>query len=373
MAVKFDPLHSTTGLWNRAHKRFAYLYFANGLKSQDIGRISTLCRKFSPIVADDSPYGIILDISGCAHLCKGEKMLLQQLNKQLTQLNLGTIQGAIAPTVWAAAALAQARPNSIVNHNEMPEVLFPLALTALRLSEQTFLSLDELGIASCGDLLALPQKSLAQRFGNQLISYLDELLGIRPTALDNVVEEKCWQIEKVLMEPARSTQHLMKAVTFALSELCTSLVEQQLGIIQLQLLFIGLDKKKYSFVIGVSEASLNLKKLMQLITLRLGTFNAGLGIESISLEALQTAPLSAEQMNLVKNLNNLAGKNSYSQALLDVTPAKAGAQGEAKSGILDPGLRRDDKSSKNTQLTDLADLLSTRLGEKSFFPTFPCE
>ncbi|MEM1388418.1 MAG: DNA polymerase Y family protein, partial [Pseudomonadota bacterium] len=62
--------------------------------------------KFSPWVAEDGRDGLIIDLTGCAHLFGGEETLLQRLEDDCTGLGL-SIQAGIADTVGAAWALAR--------------------------------------------------------------------------------------------------------------------------------------------------------------------------------------------------------------------------------------------------------------------------
>ena len=39
--------------------------------------IADWCDRFTPLVALDPPYGLFLDITGCAHLFGGEQALLE--------------------------------------------------------------------------------------------------------------------------------------------------------------------------------------------------------------------------------------------------------------------------------------------------------
>ncbi|MBP8231639.1 MAG: DNA polymerase Y family protein, partial [Rhizorhabdus sp.] len=55
-----------------------------------IEAIADGCDRYTPIVAIDPPDGILLDISGCAHLFGGEEALLADLRVRLERLGLTT-------------------------------------------------------------------------------------------------------------------------------------------------------------------------------------------------------------------------------------------------------------------------------------------
>ena len=49
-------------------------------------RLAGLCDRFTPLVALDPPHGLVLDISGCAHLFGGEAALRQEIGIRLRRL-----------------------------------------------------------------------------------------------------------------------------------------------------------------------------------------------------------------------------------------------------------------------------------------------
>uniref|UniRef100_UPI00147D3DC9 Y-family DNA polymerase n=1 Tax=Ruegeria arenilitoris TaxID=1173585 RepID=UPI00147D3DC9 len=62
--------------------------------------------KFSPWVAEEAPDGLIVDLSGCAHLFGGEEALLDVIETDCADMGL-SVQMGIADTLGAAWALAR--------------------------------------------------------------------------------------------------------------------------------------------------------------------------------------------------------------------------------------------------------------------------
>ncbi len=62
--------------------------------------------KFSPWVAEEPPDGLVVDLTGCAHLFGGEAALLAQAEADCADLGL-TVRAAVADTLGAAWALAR--------------------------------------------------------------------------------------------------------------------------------------------------------------------------------------------------------------------------------------------------------------------------
>src|SRR5262249_48915978 len=64
------------------------------------------CQRYTPLVALEPPDGILLDITGCAHLFGGEANLCDDLLARMTCWGFST-RIAIAGTIGAASALAR--------------------------------------------------------------------------------------------------------------------------------------------------------------------------------------------------------------------------------------------------------------------------
>jgi protein ImuB len=62
--------------------------------------------KFSPWVAEEAPEGLMIDLTGCAHLFGGEAALFAQVEEDCADLGL-TVRAGIADTPGAAWALAR--------------------------------------------------------------------------------------------------------------------------------------------------------------------------------------------------------------------------------------------------------------------------
>ncbi|MCU4651692.1 DNA polymerase Y family protein, partial [Roseibacterium sp. SDUM158016] len=62
--------------------------------------------KFSPWVAEEAPEGLMIDLTGCAHLFGGETALFAQVGQDCADLGL-TVRAGIADTAGAAWALAR--------------------------------------------------------------------------------------------------------------------------------------------------------------------------------------------------------------------------------------------------------------------------
>src|SRR6185437_13259387 len=90
------------------------------------------CLRYTPLVACDPPDGLLLDISGCAHLYGGERALTADLAARIARAGFAH-RIAVAGTIgaaWAAARFGRAEHHPC---GEERALLAPLPLSALRL------------------------------------------------------------------------------------------------------------------------------------------------------------------------------------------------------------------------------------------------
>ena len=117
-----------------------------------------------------SPDGLILDISGCAHLFGGEVRLPRSDSCALGS-RCGFRRAAVADTVGCAWAMAHSgdagRAFPPGGARQLAHAPPPVA--ALRLAPDTVALLGEVGLKRVGDLLDRPRAALAARFGAELI------------------------------------------------------------------------------------------------------------------------------------------------------------------------------------------------------------
>jgi protein ImuB len=150
------------------------------------------CGLYSPMVALDPPDGILLDITGCAHLWGGEQGLLADLTARLARQGF-TARIALAETPDKARALARHGGDVIaINRRTPPPAInpainearrayraevSPLPVAALDLPEDQALALRRAGLTSVGMVAERPRAAFAARFGQRMTTKLSRVLG----------------------------------------------------------------------------------------------------------------------------------------------------------------------------------------------------
>ncbi len=139
-------------------------------------RIADDCDRWTPLVALDGVDGLVLDITGCAHLFGGEAMMRQRVVEHLERHGLA-LHAVVAGTPEAARALARCGKGGVVPSGREADFVAPLPIAALDLPEESVTGLSRAGLKTIGDLAARPATPLAARFGEALVTRLRRTLG----------------------------------------------------------------------------------------------------------------------------------------------------------------------------------------------------
>ncbi len=124
--------------------------------------------RYCPWVGYEGEDGLVLDVTGAAHLWGGDAGMLTDMRMRANRaglelrLGLGETRGA----AWARA-----------HFGDEESVLTDLPVAALRLDDRMITALQRLGLRRIGDLTAAPRAPLARRFSPELIRRLDQALG----------------------------------------------------------------------------------------------------------------------------------------------------------------------------------------------------
>jgi protein ImuB len=136
-------------------------------------RLADGCARYSPIVAINAPDGLLIDITGCAHLFSGEAGLAADVEARLTRLGM-TLRHAVAATAEAAHALARYQTLPAADEGA---AIRRLPVAALRLDGEAETGLRRAGLKTIGDLAHRPAAALVARFGAEAATMLRRLLG----------------------------------------------------------------------------------------------------------------------------------------------------------------------------------------------------
>jgi len=128
--------------------------------------------------------GLLLETGASEQLFGGRAPLHRRIRRELDALGYRAACG-YAPTPHAAWLIGSARAGGLRVHGtaaigQLQEVIAILPLGALQWDADAVRTLRALGLATIGDLLALPRDAFARRFGADRLAELDRVLGRAP-------------------------------------------------------------------------------------------------------------------------------------------------------------------------------------------------
>ncbi|MGY6549415.1 MAG: DUF6504 family protein [Roseinatronobacter sp.] len=251
--------------------------------------------RYCPWAAVDGPDGLVLDITGAAHLMGGEAALLDDLRARLARMGLQA-RLAIASTRGAAWAMAHYGRGGIVPEGRTEQALMPLPLAALRLAPDLVEGLDRLGLRIIRDLTQVPRAGLARRFGTAPLLRLDQALGAVPEPVTPAPEPPVFAVRLSLPEPIGLMSDIMAGLERLLARLCTHLHRAETGARRLALELSRTDGSVVRLELGLARAMRDPVPMAQLYARALDGMDAGFGIDRMRLTAPQVEALPVQQI-----------------------------------------------------------------------------
>lgn len=281
------------------------------------------CIRYTPIVSLDLPDGLLLDISGCAHLWGGEREYLKEIVLKLRAAGFDA-RAAIADTpgaAWAVARFAQKRP--IVPSGGQAEVLAGLPPAALRLEAESLELLKKLGFRVIKPLLQTAPQALRRRFGQQMLLRIDQALGHVEEYRESLVPPVPYAERLPCMEPIRTAPGIEIAIEKLLEKLCLRLQTEGKGLRKGILKCHRIDGRKVQVSITTTKGSHSVSHLLRLFKLQIDKIEPALGIELFVLEAPNVEEIDTVQEQLWAEAKGLA--DTALAELLDRIAGKVGA------------------------------------------------
>jgi protein ImuB len=259
-----------------------------GLAEKLLRSIAVWCIRYTDIVAIDPPNGIIMDVTGCAHLWGGESKYIRDINLHLTNRGY-QVRACIADTIGTAWAVTHyGNTNPIVERGKQMETLIQLPASALRLESETVDRLHKLGLHQIRHFIAMPRSALRRRFGKELLLSLDRALGNEDEPVTPVIPVEPWRERLPCLEPIVTATGIEIALQRLLERICKKLQQEEMGIRQAVFSGFRVDGKQEKIEIGTHRATHQTTHLYKLFENKICTIEPGLGIELFMIEAIKT-------------------------------------------------------------------------------------
>jgi protein ImuB len=269
--------------------------------TQLLEKIADWCLRYTPLVAVDVPDGLLLDITGCAHLYGGEEALVADLASRLEQAGF-TYTIAVAGSIGAAWAVAHYGEPASYECGTERELLTPLPLAALRLPPQTVVALARVGLKCVGDMVDLPRAPLTARFGADLLRQLDRALGNEHEPLNPRLPVAPYVAEQRFAEPIAREEDVLAILVRLAARLQFALERRGDGARRLELTLFRTDGEVRRIAAGTSRPLRDPAQIRALFVERLAAladeFDPGFGFDMARLSVLVAEAAPPEQVGL---------------------------------------------------------------------------
>jgi protein ImuB len=289
-----------------------------------LDEIAAWCERFTPIVVLDPPHGLLLDITGCAHLFGGAAALVADAEKRIKAEGI-SVRAAVAPTPGAAWALSRIGRTRLVSEEELETALSPLPVSALRLQPDAATLLRRFGLKTVGQIMHAPRPPFAARAGQHALLRLDQALGRAPEALTpRRLPPPLFALRR-LVEPVMTMEAVLIVTEALCADLCAQLNERGSGARLLRLCLFGVDNRIRTVQLGLSRAESDPKIMLRLLRERLGVsseaLDAEFGFDAARLDAVEITPIILRPTDLAPK----AGRDKEAEArLIDRLMARLG-------------------------------------------------
>lgn len=263
-----------------------------------LDRLAEGCARYTPLVTTDPPNGLILDITGCAHLFDGEAGLLIDLEQRCTRLGL-TWRHALASNPAAAHALAR--------HQRVPAAdegaaIRRLPVSALELEEEAELGLKRAGLKTIGDLAARPMAGLAARFGAEVVDALRRILGEADSPITPRRSLPPVMVERRFADPIASTDYALTILGELAGEASALMEERRGGGRRFEAVFFRSDGLARALRVETGDPVRDPPVLMRLFAERIESLrdpiDPGFGFDMIRLSVPVIERLAPSQLRL---------------------------------------------------------------------------
>jgi protein ImuB len=267
--------------------------------------------------------GLLLDITGCAHLRGGEFSFLKDIVVRLRTAGY-EVRGAMADTVGAAWAVSRyGCEQPIIASGAQAASLAKLPPSSLRISNETAERLRNLGIRTIHDLSKIPRSSLNRRFGQELTLRLCQALGEAPEVLTPKRPVNPYEETLVSSDGISTAEGISHALKILLGLLCVRLKQEGKGARALTLEGHRLDGGIERVAVGTSRPSRSEIHLFKLFEDKLTKIEPALGIETLMLSCGHVEEVTAEQDEILADAH--AGDAAFPE-MIDRLSNKIGAR-----------------------------------------------
>jgi protein ImuB len=309
-----------------------------------IERLCDWCSRFTPLAALDGRDGLMLDISGVAHLFGGEAALIEDCRARLAAQGF-TVAAGVGGNPRAASALARFSPTKIapdpLSDKAFARLFHDLPLAALGLDEKTVADLARAGLRRIGDVALRPRAPIAARFGSLPIARLDALKGLERSSIAPRFMAPDFCAERRFASPVQTVQAIEATLRKLADDLVVLLERQAKGARRIELELHRVDGDVRRIRVGASRPLNEARAIVRLFAERLASrdeeaIDAGYGVDLMRLACLAAEPLAPSQAELERT--HEAERARALAELLDRLSARLGARAVTRRELIEAHL-----------------------------------
>ena len=290
-----------------------------------LNAIADWCDRFTPLVALDAPHGLLLDITGCAHLFGGEKALMQAACAGLARQGF-IVSAGIASTAVCARALARVQHGRIVATGDEARAIAPLPVFALGGDEAVTRGLRRAGLKTIGDVAARAPQEITARFGADFTSLLRQALGQQDAPISPRKPLPDYVAEKRFAEPIASNDAIIPVLHALVATLAGAMETNGKGARRFEVGFFRTDGVVRLLAVNTAQPVTRPEAIIRLFRERLESLadplDPGFGFDLVRMCASVTETMEEVQHDLDRNVHDSAEVS----ALIDRIAARLGGR-----------------------------------------------
>jgi protein ImuB len=287
--------------------------------------IADWCDRFTPLVALDTPHGLFLDITGCAHLFGGEAALMHAVCRALSAQGF-VVSAAIAGTSVCARTLRSHVHGRIVRDGEEADAVRPLPIFALGADEAIIRGLRRAGLKTIGDVAAREPHEITARFGAAFTTLLQHALGQGDAPISPRKPLPDYIVEKRFAEPVATDEVIAATLSRLAQTLVTAMDRQGKGARRLEASFFRTDGVVRAIAVDtglpVTKSAIMDRLFRERLDALRDPLDPGFGFDLIRLSASRTEIVVQQQHDLDANVHD----NDELTALIDRIAARIGGR-----------------------------------------------
>ena len=289
-----------------ARARHPALVAVEAAPAEEARLLERLCdwsSRYTPLAALDRPDGLMLDISGVAHLFGGEAGLVEDCRARLAAQGIAARAG-VAGNPRAAFALARFSAQTIapetLSDKAFAKLFHDLPLAALGLDAKTIADMARAGLRRIGDVAFRPRAPITARFGALPVARLDELRGATRVSIAPRFPPPDFVAERRFASPVQTVEAIELSLRKLADDLVVLLERRAKGARRVELSLYRVDGAVRRIAVGASRPLNEARALVRLFAEKLASpqedaIDAGFGVDLMRLACLTAEPLAPSQ------------------------------------------------------------------------------